>query len=167
MWSHSPKCLDHRNKTHIYTFALSSIGFYFSLSSFPSWALDHHHMWPFSSFHVINITDWVPPCSIIGLYQPISYHISWQRLVHRFHQLSKTKLGLLISPFLVIDDNLFTKIFNKIFLIHVSCPSILPCVKIMDKFYQPKLVVLAPPYICAKSLDLKACAYAWIESLGE
>ena len=33
----------------------------------------------------------------------------------------------------------------KSFWIHVACPSILPCVKIMDKFYQPNLVVLAPP----------------------
>ena len=68
-----------------------------------------------------------------------------QGLVPRFHQLSKTKLGLSISPFLVIDDNLFTKIFNEIFLIHVACPSILPCVKEMDKLHKPELVALAPP----------------------
>jgi hypothetical protein len=33
----------------------------------------------------------------------------------------------------------------KSFWIHVACPSILLCVKIMDKFHQPKLVVLVPP----------------------
>jgi hypothetical protein len=98
MWSHSLQCLDHRNKIPIYTFALISIGFCFSLSSFPSWALDHHHMWPSSSFHVINITIWVPPCSLLRLHQLSSYRNSWQRLVHRFHQLSKIKLGL--SPML-------------------------------------------------------------------
>ena len=49
----------------------------------------------------------------------------------------------------------------KSFWIHVACPNILPCVKIMDKFHQPKLVV------CAKSLDLKACTYAWIRKGGE
>ena len=68
-----------------------------------------------------------------------------QGLVLRFHQLSKTKLGLSISTFLVIVDILFTKIFNEIFWIHVSRPSILPCVKDMDKFHKPKLVALAPP----------------------
>jgi hypothetical protein len=29
--------------------------------------------------------------------------------------------------------------------VHVACPSILPCVKDMDKFYKPKLVAIAPP----------------------
>ena len=52
----------------------------------------------------------------LGMYQPCTNQHLWQRLVLRFHQLSKTKLGLSISPFLVIDDNLFTMIFNKIFL---------------------------------------------------
>ena len=33
----------------------------------------------------------------------------------------------------------------KSFWIHVACPIILQCVKIMDKFHQPKFVVLAPP----------------------
>jgi hypothetical protein len=33
----------------------------------------------------------------------------------------------------------------KSFWIHVAFPSILPRVKIMDKFHQPNLVVLAPP----------------------
>ena len=33
----------------------------------------------------------------------------------------------------------------KSFWIHVTCPSTLPCVKDMDKFPKPELVVLAPP----------------------
>jgi hypothetical protein len=33
----------------------------------------------------------------------------------------------------------------KSFWIHVACPSILPCVKAIDKFHKPELVVLAPP----------------------
>ena len=68
-----------------------------------------------------------------------------QGLVHRFHQLSQTKLGLLVSPFLVIDDNSSQRYSMKYFRIHVACPSILPCVKDMDKFHKPELVTLAPP----------------------
>jgi hypothetical protein len=47
------------------------------------------------------------------------HHLEWDHpfmssyvalgLVPRFYQLVKTKLGLSISPFLVIDDNLFYK----------------------------------------------------------
>ena len=40
--------------------------------------------------------------------------------------------------------------------IHVACPSILQCVKDMDKFYKPKLVALAPPTYVLR---------VWIESL--
>jgi hypothetical protein len=83
--------------------------FYFSLSSFPNvkhliifWSPPSP--WPSSSS-----TTWH------GTYHFMStYWAQW--LVPRFHQLSKTKLGLSIFPFLVIDDNLFTKIFNKILL---------------------------------------------------
>ena len=55
----------------------------------------------------------------------------------------------------------------KSFWIQVAYPSILPCVKIMDKFHKPKIDSISSPYICAKSLDLKACTYAWIRGLGE
>ena len=87
--------------------------FSFFFSKLSTWSSSHVDI---SSFYVIITITWVPPCFTLGLHQPSSYHSSWQRLVHRFHQLSKTKLGLSIFPFLVIDDNLFTKIFNKIFL---------------------------------------------------
>ena len=103
-------------KTSNYTFALISIGFCFSLSSFSSRALDHHHMWPSHHFMWSTSPFECHHTLQLGLHQTSSYHNSWQRLVHRFHQLSKTKLGLSISSFLVIDDNLFTKIFNKFFL---------------------------------------------------
>ena len=68
-----------------------------------------------------------------------------QGLVPRFHQLSKTKLGLSISLFLVIDDNPSQRYSVKAFWIHVACPIILSCVKDMDKFHKPELVALAPP----------------------
>jgi hypothetical protein len=55
-----------------------------------------------------SITWCIPTYVYISLMTKVS--------ILRFHQLSKTKLGLSISPFLVIDDNLFTKIYNKIFL---------------------------------------------------
>jgi hypothetical protein len=89
--------------------------FYFSLSSFPNvkhliifWSPPSP--WPSSSS-----TTWH------GTYHFMSTHLT-QWLVPRFHQLSKTKLGLLISPFLVIDDNLFTKIFNKKFFVFMLLP---------------------------------------------
>ena len=64
----------------------------------------------------------------------------------RFHQLSKTKLGLSISPFLVINDNLFIKIFNEIFFgFMLLAQAFLPCVEDLDKFHEPELVALAPP----------------------
>ena len=50
------------------------------------------------------------------------------------------------------------------FWIHIACPSILPCVKIMDKFHKPEIGSISSPYICAKSFDLKAGTYAWIQS---
>jgi hypothetical protein len=36
----------------------------------------------------------------------------------------------------------------KFFWIHVTCPSILPCVKDMDKFHKPELVAIAPLHMC-------------------
>jgi hypothetical protein len=46
---------------------------------------------------------------------------------------------------LVIDDNLFTKIFNKILLDSCCLPKHLTCVKDMDKFHEPELVAIALP----------------------
>jgi hypothetical protein len=48
-------------------------------------------------------------------YHFMSTHLA-QWLVPRFHQLSKIKVGLSIFSFLVIDNNLFTNIFNKTLL---------------------------------------------------
>jgi hypothetical protein len=85
----------------------------------------------------------------------------------RFHQLFKTKLGLSIFPFLVIDDNLFTKIFNKIFLDSCCLPNHITMCKDYGQVSSTQIGSISSPYICAKSLDLKACTYAWIENLGE
>jgi hypothetical protein len=68
-----------------------------------------------SSMSIITSMDHLL-ASPLEMYQPYLIHTLSIKVSTRFHQLSKTKLGLSISPFLVIDDNLFTKIFNKIFL---------------------------------------------------
>ena len=49
--------------------------------------------------------------------------------------------------------------------IHVACPSILPCVKVMDKFQKPKLVALAPPTYVLR-VWIEACTYAYIGNMG-
>ena len=85
----------------------------------------------------------------------------------RFHQLSKTKLELSISPFLVIDDNLFTKIFNEIFLDLCCLPKHITMCKDYGQVSSNQIGSIRSPYICAKSFDLKACTYAWIRTLGE
>jgi hypothetical protein len=85
----------------------------------------------------------------------------------RFHQLSKTKLGLSISPFLVIDDNLFIKIFNETFLDSCSLPKHITMCKDYGQVLSTQIGSISYLYICAKSLDLKACTYAWIGSLRE
>jgi hypothetical protein len=86
-----------------YTFALSH--FCFSLSSFSSQSLDHHHMWPSPSLDC----HLAPP---LGVYHPIS-HITFRAKVSTlmFHQLSKTKLGL--SPPLGGVDEWAMEPFNR------------------------------------------------------
>ena len=54
----------------------------------------------------------------------------------------------------------------KSFLIHVACPSFLPCVKDMDKFHEPKLVALAPPTYVLR-VWIEAYTYAWNGVVGE
>ena len=125
-----------KNGSYHYTFALSPFLFFpFFLSKCA--ALDHLLVITIHHDHSL-----APP---LGMDYPLlSIHLALG-LVHRFHQLSKTKLGLSISLFLVIDDNLSQRYSMKSFWIHVACPSILPCVKDMDKFHEPELVALAPP----------------------
>jgi hypothetical protein len=110
--------------------------------------------WPSSSF-----TTWIAPTYLIS---PLMTKVR-----ARFHQLSKNKLGLLISSFLVFDDNLFTKIFNKIFLDLCCLPKHITMCKDYGQVSSTQIGSISSPYICAKSLDLKACTYAWIWSLGE
>jgi hypothetical protein len=93
------------------------------------------------------ITSCVPPCSTLGLHQPSSYHNSWQRLVLGFNQLSKTKLGFSISPFLVIYDNLFTKIFNKIFLDSCFLPKHITMFKDYGQVSSIQIGIISSPYV--------------------
>jgi hypothetical protein len=145
---HTLWCLKCQNKNLSYTFTLISLVFVFSsfFSKCEAWS---------SSFHVHLHHHGPLTCSTTWIGPPYLIHTIISKVSPRLHQLSKTKLGLSIFPFLVIDGNLFIKIFNenfrdscclpkKTFRIHVACPSILPYVKVMDKFYKPELVVLAP-----------------------
>jgi hypothetical protein len=107
--SHPLCCLECKTKMNLSHIPLPWAYFYFSLSSFSNvkhliifWSPPSP--WPSSSSTTRHRT-----------YHFISTHLA-QWLVPRFHQLSKIKLGLSISPFLVIDNNLFTNIFNKTLL---------------------------------------------------
>ena len=42
----------------------------------------------------------------------------------------------------------------------------LPCVKNLDKFHEPEMVVLAPPTYVLR-VWIEACTYAWIRVVGE
>jgi hypothetical protein len=114
-----------------------------------------------SSFHVHLPHHGLESCSTLGLYQP--------HLIHTLSIEVSTKVSLIIQnqtrafnlPLFGNWSQPFSQRFSiKFFWIHVACLSILPCVKDMDKFHKPELVAIAPPYICAKSLNLKACTYA-------
>ena len=149
-----------QNKNISCTFALifSVFVFFFLLFQVRAWS---------SSFHVhlhhhgplTWSTTWIGP--------PYLIHTLRSKVSPRFHQLSKTKLGLLISPFLVIDDNLFTKIFNEIFLDSCCLPKHITMCKDYGQVSLTQIGSISSPYICAKSLDLKACTYAWIRKCGE
>ena len=90
-----------------------------------------------------------------------------QGLVPRFHQLSKTKLGLSVSPFLVIDDNLFTKMFNEIFLDSCCLPNHITMCKGYGQVSLTQIGSISSPYICAKSLDRKLAHMHGLERVGE
>jgi hypothetical protein len=91
------------------TFALAHFLFLCLLFQGPE--LDHHHMStpsPWTSFHVAISIHECHLAPSLGLVQPISNpHLEHRVSPNRFHQLTKTKLGLSISPFVVIDDNLY------------------------------------------------------------
>jgi hypothetical protein len=78
-----------------------------------------------------------------GTYHFMYTHFA-QWLVPRFHQLSKIKLELSIFPFLELMTTYLQRFSIKFFWIYVACPSILPCVKDIDKFHKPKMVAIAP-----------------------
>ena len=93
--SHSPSMVSWvQNKNLSYTFALIFSGFYFSLSSFPSWA------WSSSTyvhFHLHGLHHHALHLDCTNL----AHFTTYDKVCARFHQLSKTKLGLSESQPLV------------------------------------------------------------------
>jgi hypothetical protein len=89
MWSHSIcSVLITKTKTYLIHLPWSTLGFCFSLSSFPSWSLITIITCPSSS-------PWISHCApSLGCTNLAHDHTWWHRLVLMFHQLSKTKLGL-------------------------------------------------------------------------
>jgi len=120
------------------TFALISIGFCFSLSSFPIWALDH--------LVVITIITMIISCSI-------TWHVPTSLSLHTLSIEVNTRVSSIIQnqtkafnlPLFYNWWQPFLQRFSiKFSWIHVACLSILPCAKVMDKFHKPKLVAIAP-----------------------
>ena len=116
---------------------------------------------------VLPQSPWTSSCSITWIGPPFLIHTLRSKVCPRFHQLSKIKLGLSISSFLVIDDNLFRKIFNEIFLDSCCLPKHITMCKDYGQVSLTQIGSISSPFICAKSLNLLACTYAWIGSLGE
>ena len=157
--SHPLWCLECKTKTYHIPLPWSSWFLFFSFF--------------FSKLSLITIiscpssTPWTSSYFITWIGPPCLIHTLRSKVSPRFHQLSKTKLGLSISPFLAIDDNLFTKIFNEMFLDSCCLPKHITMCKDYGQVSSIQFGSISSPYICAKSLDLKACTYAWIRSLGE
>ena len=139
MWSHPLWCLDHQNQTLSNTFALISIGFCFSLSSFPSWALDH--------LVVITIITMIITCSITWhVPTSLNLHTLSIEVSTRVSSILKNQTRAFNLPLFGNWWQPFLQRFSiKVSWIHVACPSILPCAKVMDKFHKPKMVAIAPP----------------------
>ena len=94
-------------------------------------------------------TTWIGPSYLVT-------HLDARISPNRFHQLAKTKLWLSISPFLVIDDNLYKDMKQIQIWIHVACPSIFTMCKGFGQDSWTELHgSICSPYICAKSLDYK------------
>jgi hypothetical protein len=139
-----PKC-DHtlcgvlitKIKTLSNTFALISIGFCFSLSSFSRWALDHLLVITMHHDHLLSSITWIIPTSLI--------HTLSIEVRTKVSSISQNQTRAFNLPLFGNWWHPFSQRFSiKFFWIHVACPNILPCVKIMDKLHQPKLVVLSP-----------------------
>ena len=116
-------------------------------------------------------SPWTSIAPSLGLDQPISIsHLEHRVSPNGFHQFTKTKLELSISPFLVIDDNPFIKIYLPLFgnwwqpfhkdmncnLIEsmLLAQAYLPCVKEYRQVSWTPISSNCSPYICAKSLSL-------------
>ena len=138
MWSHPLWCLDHQTKTLSNTFALISIGFCFPLSSFPSWALDH--------LVVITIITMIITCSITWhVPTSLSLHILRIEVSTRVSSIIQNQTRAFNLPFFGNWQHFLQRFSIKFSWIHVACPIILPCAKVMDKYHKPKLVAIAPP----------------------
>ena len=106
--SHPLWCLECKTKTYQIPLPWSSRFLFFSFFFFK-----------LSLIIIISCSPpslWTSSCSITWIGPPFLIYTLRSKVSPRFHQLFKTKQGLSTSPFLVIDDNLFTKIFNEIFL---------------------------------------------------
>ena len=145
---------------YIWYIWLDHLGFYFSLSSF-------------QVEHLIIIiscpppSPWTSPWSITWIGPPFLIHTLRSKVSPRFHQLSKTKLGLLISPFLVIDDNPFTKIFNKFFLDSCHLPKHITMCKDYGQVSSTQFGSISFLTYVLRVWIWKLCTYAWIKSLGK
>ena len=126
------KCLDRQTKKAPIKFHLCLEPFlFFSFFFFKSRCLITIITFPPTSPWTSSCsTTWIGPSYLVT-------HLDARISPNRFHQLVKTKLGLSISPFLVIDDNPLQRYSMKFSWIHVASSSILPCVKVMDNFHKP------------------------------
>jgi hypothetical protein len=108
----------------------------------------------FLLFHVDHlIISWASPCTMIiflapslGLCQPHLIHTLSIEVSTKVSSISQNQTRAFNLPLFSNRWQPFLQRFPiKFFWIHVACPSILPCVKDMDKFHKFKLVAIAPP----------------------
>jgi hypothetical protein len=82
----------------------------------------------------------------LGLYQPHLIHTLSIKVSTKVSSVSQNQIRAFNLPFFGNWWQPFSQRFSiKFFWIHVACPSILTCVKDMDKFHKPQLVAIAPP----------------------
>jgi hypothetical protein len=116
--------------------------------------LFHVGAWLSSHVHHHHLGFYLAPTFGLGpIY--LVYTLRSRISPNRFHQLSKTKLGLSISPFLVIDDNPSQRYELKSYWVHVACPSIFTMCKGFRQVSWTWIGSISSTYICAKSLDWK------------
>ena len=98
----------------------------------------------------------------LGMCFPILMITRASRLAHRVSSIHQNQTRAFNLPLFGNWWQPLHKDMNRNqFWIHVACPSLLPCVKNMDKFYEPELVALAPPTYVLR-VWIKACTYACV-----